>query len=708
MTFKKIVINNFKAIGSCELELDKQGFVAIRGRNNSDPNTANCGTGKSSISDALSYALCGETVKGGTDVKNQYTDGDCTVSVEFERSGKDYVITRSKGKSLQLIEDGIDISGKGIRDTQNLIEQMFPEFTPEFIGATLIFGQKMPNAFTVHTGSKRKEILEKLTKSDFQIEEIKERLSAKKSDVAAELRKAEDDNLKNETTAKILHSRIANNTNELSGTVIPDYAEVEELKNKTQALAQKITTSTEEENTIQQALDLLQIEGIKISDQLREEERKYADAKAQAIQKIIADTEKQKQNIIVGSQSKVSVEKDRLESLKKEQNDINIQKANIKGELNLKLNQLANLEKELAIAKEELVKIEKSTVCPTCGKAWGDDEHKVDLEPYKAKIKELQKQLESSVGEKEAMLNKVKEIEDAIQQHEGVLKKQASKVNQEEDAIAEDIMLVEQEGKKELEQIECMFQPSDLLLNLNEELAKSRQKYVETRQEQQKAIQDKTIATDNLARVEKEIQAKMSAIEISKKQRENLAKQIADDEKELKVLNKKNVEILKKIDKAKTRQEQVNKLYNFATKRFRTILLEDTIELFEAKAQEIAQKYFGVDITFKQDGANIDITYQGKQFENLSGGEECTAVIVIQTALRELLFDLMGEECNLLFIDECTDGADMVMSEKIMTLVGEYNTDSVFIISHHDELNLPTDRTLIVEKNNNIAEVSWG
>ncbi|MDR2047252.1 MAG: hypothetical protein LBP79_05090 [Clostridiales bacterium] len=54
-------------------------------------------------------------------MKNYYTDGDCTVSIEFEKDGKIYEITRNKGKSLALTVDGKDCSGKETEQTRAVV-----------------------------------------------------------------------------------------------------------------------------------------------------------------------------------------------------------------------------------------------------------------------------------------------------------------------------------------------------------------------------------------------------------------------------------------------------------------------------------------------------------------------------------------------------------------------------------------------------------
>lgn len=707
MQFKKLKISNFKAIGECELDLERQGFVAIRGINNTDPNTANCGTGKSSIADALHYALCNETVKGGTDVKNQYTIGDCVVAVEFEKNDKVYEIIRSKGNSLELLENGVNISGKGIRDTQNLIGQMFPEFTPEFIGATIIFGQKMPNAFTANTGSKRKEILEKLTRSDFQIEEIKERLTFKKNENAQNLRKAEDEHLANRVRLNEVAVAKQASEKEKGELALPkDLKEqTARLENEKMGYEEALKNWERQEAKEQVELDRLQKEGERCADEVRAFEKEVAEQKA----KELMDAQKAKDTKVTklradldlamqASRSELAEAIQAQVQLEKELSELGSRRAIADNNKRLK-------EKEIEAARKELENIENSKVCPTCKRAW---EEKIDTTPYINKVEQLKSELVPLIKQSVQLQEEWQKWRDELDQSRLNLKELELGVSSKESKNKEELQKLEQAENAKIAEIRSRYESDTRGKEKLEKLELLRKEYAKKREYLGEVVK-------GIKETKEAIKKVVEAIEKNKRLEKEYHEKSAELDKQIKLLSireekytQKDTELSKEIDFCKTRAEQINKLYNFATKKFRTILLEDTIEIFEEKAKLIADKYFGVDITFKQDGATIEITYQGKQFENLSGGEECAAVLVIQTALRELLADLTGEESNVLFIDEATDGADVKLSEQIMGLIGDYNTESVFIISHHSELNLPTDKVLMVEKNNNIAEVYWG
>ncbi|MDR3185404.1 MAG: AAA family ATPase [Christensenellaceae bacterium] len=707
MVFRKLRIKNFMAIGECELDLQNRGFVRIKGLNNTDPNTTGCGTGKSSIANALNWVLTNQTVKGGTDVKNQYSDGDCYVQVQFEKDGKEYQIKRTKGKSIQLIENGVDCSGKGIRDTQELIEQKFPEFTPEFIGATVIFGQRQPNAFTANPASKRKEILEKLTRSDFQIEEIKERLSKMKLATSKQQRNAEDERLKTEVKLYELKKLKDENVRILDSLRLPPDIDQQiiNLKSEREVLQSQLILLLEKEHNIQNGTDSIQKAGTDLSDKLRAYEKTQSEKKERALAELQSSKEKAIKTARDQNEVALKTIRDVLAKQNEKLKNSEIDKSTMYGNLQLVNNKFAIAEQDYNQALSELETLKKSTKCPTCGKPWGDDEHKIDLTPYEAKVVDKMANVCNEASLKDEAesdyMNALKTLK--LARNMVVATEQEVCLKETEQAVY--LNNIEKQEQLKIDAERNNWDNDKSAIEMNEQLSSLRNEYVIQREKfaQNKNEKEQCESTIKAATIKiEEFERKVSDY---KNKVSDLTERIKLQSVDEKKFEKEYATETTQIDYYKTKAEQLNKLQNFAVKKFRTILLEDIIALFERKAKYYAHKYFDVDVSFKQEASNIEITYQGKQFENLSGGEECAAVLVIQTALRELLSELMGDESNLLFIDECTDAADITLSERIMNLVCEYNTSSVFIISHRDELNIPADSTLYVIKDDNIAHI---
>ena len=134
---------------------------------------------------------------------------------------------------------------------------------------------------------------------------------------------------------------------------------------------------------------------------------------------------------------------------------------------------------------------------------------------------------------------------------------------------------------------------------------------------------------------------------------------------------------------------------------FRGYLLSNVIDFINAKANDYADVVFGNRlINFSLNGNNIDIGFNGKPYENLSGGEKQKVDLILQFAIKDMLNLYLDIHCNILVLDEIFDNLDMVGCNNVLNLISELgDIDSIYIISHHaDELKIPYDMKIKVVK----------
>ena len=203
--FKHLSLTNFMSYESAEIDLNRVGNILVGGiNNNPEDNAKSNGCGKSSLFSALSWCLTGETISGAKDISNIYLSGTTKVSVTFDLDNNSYEIIRTKNPSnLFIYINGENKSGKGIRDTSELLVKYIPQLSSSLINSVIILGQGLPQKFTNNSPSGRKEILEKLSNSDFMITDLKEKLSARKNYILDKQRILQDDNLTISTSIKI-------------------------------------------------------------------------------------------------------------------------------------------------------------------------------------------------------------------------------------------------------------------------------------------------------------------------------------------------------------------------------------------------------------------------------------------------------------------------------------------------------------------------
>ena len=229
--FKRLKLHNFFSFGDAELIFQDDGFIKVSGINNNPDDLAiSNGSGKSSLWEAIIWTLTGDTIRGAKNIANIYGDDGTYCELEFDLDKSNYKIIRAKEHavfktSLQIFIDGKDCSGKGIRDSQKLLEQYLPDLSADLLGSVIVLGQGLPQKFTSNSPSARKEILEKLAKSDFMIDDLKQKISARKTFHQAEIRRFEDDILKLQARSEFLSNLAANNQYTLDN--LPDNSSLE-------------------------------------------------------------------------------------------------------------------------------------------------------------------------------------------------------------------------------------------------------------------------------------------------------------------------------------------------------------------------------------------------------------------------------------------------------------------------------------------------
>ena len=159
--------------------------------------------------------------------------------------------------------------------------------------------------------------------------------------------------------------------------------------------------------------------------------------------------------------------------------------------------------------------------------------------------------------------------------------------------------------------------------------------------------------------------------------------------------------------------KMVRKMDTLIKRDFRGYLLSNIILYINKKAKEYCNIVFGTqDLEVALEGNDLNISYCGKMFDNLSGGEKQRVDLILQFAIRNMLTAYLNFNSNILVLDEITDFLDKKSCAAVLELVTkELNTiESVFIISHHAaELELPIDSELKVVKNEDgISEILAG
>lgn len=617
--FKKVIIHNFGSYSHAELDLQNRGFCLVSGQNNYvKDNASSNGAGKSACFNAICYALTGETISGiKSNLKNINTDEqDGWVQLDF-LFGKDlFSLTRyfSPKSDLKILKNDIDLSGKGIRESEKKLQELLPELSKDLIASIIILGQGMPHKFSSFSPSGRKELLEKLTKSDFMIEDLKARILARQQELSAKVREFEDSIIVNKTQLNGHLNSLDKLRNDINSSNRPEFDRlITESQNRLVGIQQELTRYETAIAELESRVEALNSQLLQVSN----EKSKVRDEELTAYN---------------ASFTKLTSEETRL--------DVNI----------------SNLKKEIAKLKAIV------DVCPTCG------QHLPDV--HKPDTSSLEVQLQQALSE-------------------------LSIVN-------ENIAKCNNQHLEYVTQINNAF--NDEITSLNSALAEAKRSLATIR-DNHSAL---TITIEN----EKGVYNKLV---YDKQNWDNFIKAKQNEISQLEVEVSRLTNLISITSTGKDDFDQrlsiIKKMEQLIRRDFRGYLLTNIISYIDTRAKEYCSTVFGTkELTICQNGNALDITYCGKMFDGLSGGEKQRVDLILQLAIRDLLTSYVGLNANILVLDEITDFLDKKSCQAVMSLLEKelQTVESVFIISHRSaDLEIPVDGEIMVVKNENgISEIS--
>jgi DNA repair exonuclease SbcCD ATPase subunit len=520
--------------------------------------------------------------------------------------------TAAPKSDLKIYKNDIDLSGKGIRESEKKLSELLPELTKDLIASTVIIGQGGVNRFSSYSPSGRKELLEKLTKSDFMVEDLKNRIQARQQELSIKLRELEDSVLANNTQLNGYLSTLNRLKNELETRGTPDFDVM---------LAKALVNINEAQQNIK--------------------------AKEVLLEETAAKAEIAQQKLIEVSAEKAKVSNEELTAYNASYTKLHGEKVRIEVTI-------STIEKEI----KQLKAIKD--ICPTCGQHL-PNVNKPSTAEQEQQLLELNRQLDS--------INQ--DINKCNVQHQ-------TYVSQIDEAFNEEMSEL---GRIVNETKAVITQTKNALSVYTDSLAIANDTYNKVLYEKQNW--DKYIANQHaeIACLETDVAKLTNLVAITSLSKDDYASRLA---------------VIKKMDQL-TRRD------------FRGYLLTNIISYIDNRAKEYCSTVFGTkELSLSLNGNALDITYCSKMFDSLSGGEKQRVDLILQLAIRDLLISYLDLSANILVLDEITDFLDKKSCQAVMNLLEKElkTVESVFIISHHPELELPIDSEVRIIKNaNGISEL---
>jgi len=160
MKINNIVIENFLSMENVSIDFEQfSELVLVEGRNKDTKPISSNGAGKSSVIEALVFALFGKTIRKTTEksLTNLHTDGKCKVTLTVNDN---VVIERTKKPSKLVVRVGDKNETRdNVMATQKYLERTL-NINPQVFLASIVFGQGIKTDFLTATADEKRAIIQ--------------------------------------------------------------------------------------------------------------------------------------------------------------------------------------------------------------------------------------------------------------------------------------------------------------------------------------------------------------------------------------------------------------------------------------------------------------------------------------------------------------------------------------------------------------------
>lgn len=638
--FKSIDIYGFRSLNKVSVSLDNQGIVIVKGINEYEDKATSNGSGKSSIFEALIYAIFEETSSGEKDVENRILKDGYSIDLKFDIDNDHYRIFRQckKDKStVSFYKNEEDISARNKTDTNKLIQNTLNINKNIFLDSIFLSQNAVTNLASL-SPTARKERLEILTNTDQIIEEFKEKIKERQNQYEA-------------------------NCVDCRSNIDKNNGKKESLNNQIQQLQYKIEEQKQEIERKKQLGDIKDIEQQinKLNENIRNNEESIS-----VVEESIINVD----NSIKDFNNKIEEYNNQYNELQtkilQKQSDI----SSLQFDLTKQDSEKQHIQQDIERIKQEIEKIKNSDTCPTCGRKYDNinEEH----------INQLMQEKNNLIKDNTIKIQEIEKVKDEINNklylennvYEG-LHLSAKEINSYITPIKEQIQIKEAEKTT----------TNMLKIQKNNEINECRQKI------------------NNLQNIKEEL---LKVENNNIKEYEELIEQYSNDIKSLdEEINKlseeynKNdlyVQVIKNILQLITKEFRTYLLKN-SISYLNKHLQEYSTQLFSNEKDVIK---------IEESDTKLNIYLGNATYESLSGGEKTRVNIALLLAQKSLANVIGNMTCNLIILDEILGYCDSEAESNVINLITNEldSLETIYMISHK-EIPIGYDNIITIVKDKN-------
>lgn len=677
MIFNCIQIQNFLSIGKLDINLQNRGLVMIEGKNYDNPSLNNNGAGKSSIIEAIVFALYGRTLRGlkGDAVVSRVTGKNMRVCLEItDEDTSQYQIIRQRkcsGSKYLLFKDGVNITPKSEMDFDKYIIQLL-QADYQIFTSSLLFSS---DSFKISSASDSdiKKAFDTILGLDI--------LAKAHENTKGKLKSALD----NQTSYK---SQIERLTNRLQGIDSSIQSLIQEQDKFMKDIDFKKEQCTKNIEIYTEELNVLEIELEDIYDDCDDKENHIAN--------LTDELEKVKSQITVLSEYQQKIQ-DLAQSIK--QYELELVKH--QSDLNVKHKDLTTLQKQQVNLQTKYSDVQKSIQnaykqigqpCKTCGNLLTEDSIKSLISDYTQKLSEIQEELseldsDSLVQHIQSIQNQINTIQLSLQTDKE-LKKKYEEMLQTDQTIQKSQLLEKQIVQEEKSLVKLQ---SEVKLKKSE-IKQIKQKISET-ESQLTNLQNTENPHDKAIQ---KFQEEQSLIQGEKSELETKLQDLTEYIPRLQFWEHgfSNQGIKSFI------LDDVTPFLNRRLNKYLSQLTSGQIEAeFSSQTQLKSGEYREKFTLFIN---NVD---GGGQYQANSSGEKKRIDLAINLALQDLVASRAYKKIDIALFDEIFDSLDENGIDGVISLLYELAKEksTIFVISHNEYLKSYFTNILTIAKKGGIS-----
>lgn len=677
MRFLHLSVQNFLSIRSVELDLDGRGLVLIQGINEDSEALNNNGSGKSSIIEALIYAVYGKTIRGtrGDALVNRSAGRNLHVFLDLEDDdGTSYRIARyrkhqvNKNRSF-VYRNGTDVTPSSESGVNDLIAQLlqadYLTFTSsvlysaesfKFTSATdadikhtfdLMLGLDVYQRCLDITRSRIHDTQALIDSSQLQMNRLSDRLSDAMDRLTSDTQ--------NESSYA---TRVAEQVADIRLKADSYYRQSQEQSDKSKAIALSISDTAATISRLQGEID-----STRSSLERSEDIRRSIDEGRDSI-----DTSRRSIRLIRRTiEDNDSLSSRYADTIKKRGADI-------------------------VRAKASMEKLETTvgSPCPTCGQPLTEESILPAKEEYQRNIDSYSSEIVETQGKIDALNEENDSNRLRIATEESSISSMTDRISEltDEYAKTDDMRSHLQQLQVELQQAELEKGKAESQVDYLEKSAKSLASQGNDQMSTAKMLESQANPyTDAVSRDRKEVDTTKS--EISELD-ETLSS--ASD----------SLDILRFWERAYSNQgikslvlDDITPFLNRRANRYLTALTDGSIEVNFSTQTTLRNGQ-------KRDKFAIEVTNRdgGQEYTANSGGERKRIDLAINLAMQDLVASRGTKKLNIAIFDEAFDALDQEGIERVVALLQSLSSEksSIFVISHNEYLKSYFDEVITIVK----------